>query len=74
MVADGAMPMASSSVVAVAEQRGHANVVVTSGTGRGIVTRHDEHALPAGPADPQKKQYETIPFVMSRPPRPTRRS
>jgi hypothetical protein len=69
MFADGAMPMASSGIGAAVEQRGHANVFATSGAGRGIVTRHDGHALPAGPPDPQKKQYETIPLVMSRAPR-----
>jgi len=37
-------------------QRGHEKLAAISGAGRGIVTRHDGHAVPAGPADPQKKQ------------------
>ena len=60
MVADGAMPIASMCGlppdVAPDVQRGQANEAATSGEGRGIVTRHDGHAVPALPAEPQKKQ------------------
>ena len=60
MVAAGAMPIASICVLppdpAPDVQRGHANEAATSGEGRGIVTRHDGHAAPARPAEPQKKQ------------------
>jgi len=74
MVADGAMPMASIVVVAAdaadaadaplaGAHRGQEKLVAISGAGRGIVTRHDGQAVPAGPADPQKKQYETMPVV-----------
>jgi len=66
MVADGAMPIASMGPPATdvldraaadaGAQRGHEKLAAISGAGRGIVTRHDGHAVPAGPADPQKKQ------------------
>lgn len=59
MVAPGAMPMGMSWGFCV--QRGHVNAVAGSGTGRGIVMRQDGHDVPAWPAAPQKKQYETIP-------------